>query len=116
MHLDTTGGTAISADYPFTLARLLAEVKGPQMLTVFSIGTAGDINHVDVSTKSQQHGPEEAQRIGTILAQDVLKTYAKLQPVATFAPRARSQIVPLALPDISKDDLQQARKTGVKLR
>ena len=34
-HLDTTGGTRVSADYAYTLSRLIAEIKGPDVLTVF---------------------------------------------------------------------------------
>ncbi len=113
MHLDTVGGAQISADYPGVLSRLLAQVKGPDMLTVFSTGTCGDINHVDVSTREPQKGPEEAARIGTILAAEVLKTYRRLDPVTPAAPRVRSQIVQLALPDISGENLAAARRLAV---
>ena len=41
MHLDTVGGTHYSADYPFTLSESLSRAKGPDMLTVFTIGCAG---------------------------------------------------------------------------
>src|SRR2546423_2553828 len=51
MHLDTVGGTQLSADYPATIAELLGRVRGPEMMTIFTTGTCGDINHVDVSTK-----------------------------------------------------------------
>jgi hypothetical protein len=114
MHLDTVGGLQVSADYPYTLAALLAKVKGPEMLTVFTIGTAGDINHVDVSTKDPQKGPKEAARIGTILAGEVIKTYARLKPVTTAAPRAKREVVKLDLAPITPAELEQARKTAVK--
>ena len=114
MHLDTVGGLQVSADYPYTLGALLAKVKGRDMLTVFTIGTAGDINHVDVSTKDPQKGPGEAARIGTILAGEVIKTYARLKPVTTTAPRARREIIKLDLAAITPAELEQARKTAVK--
>ncbi len=37
MHLDTVGGDVYSADYPYTLARCLADVQGPEMLTLFTM-------------------------------------------------------------------------------
>jgi hypothetical protein len=115
MHLDTVGGTNLSADYPGALAELLGRIKGPQMLTIFTTGTCGDINHVDVSTRDAQHGPEEAARIGTVLAGEVLKTYARLTPVEPpGAIRVRSEIVKLPLADISGEDIDAARKTAVK--
>jgi hypothetical protein len=104
----------VSADYAYTLSALLGKVKGPEMVTLFTIGTAGDINHVDVSTKDPQKGPEEANRIGTILAGEVLKTYARIKPVETSAPRARREVLGLDLAPIDPAEVEQARKTAVQ--
>ncbi|MEW6304805.1 MAG: hypothetical protein AB1705_15125 [Verrucomicrobiota bacterium] len=108
MHLDTVGGLQFSADYPYTLAALLARVKGPDMLTIFTIGTAGDINHIDVSTREPQKGHGEAARIGTILAAEVLRTYWKMQPLTAGPPRVRSEIVKLPLPKLEPGDVEKA--------
>ena len=109
MHPDTVGGLQISADYPYTLSRLLAEYKGPEMITVFANGTCGNINHVDVKWKDPQKGPHEAARIGTILAANVFEAYKKLQPVSG-ALRARSEIVKLPLPIVSEAEVEEARR------
>ena len=114
MHLDTVGGLRASADYPYTLGTLLGRAKGPEMLTVFSIGAAGDINHINVKSADPQRGPGEAARIGTILAAEVLKTYERLEPVKTAGPRGLSEIVPLPLAPITEGEVEQARKTAVK--
>ena len=114
MHLATVGGPRISADYPYTLAAILAKLKGPDMVTVFSIGCAGDINHIDVSSGEKQQGPAEARRIGTVLAGEVIKTYARVKPVATAAPKAKREVVPLELAPVTPQDVEQARKTAVK--
>jgi hypothetical protein len=113
MHLDTVGGLQISADYPATIADLLARVRGPDMVTVFTTGTCGDINHVDTSTKDPQKGPDEAARIGTILAGEVLKTYARLAPIDAGPIRVKSELVSLDLADISGQDLGEARRMAV---
>lgn len=110
MHVDTTGGTRISADYPHTLHTLLNRIKGPQMLSLFTIGATGDINHIDVRTKRPQSGPAEAARIGTVLAGEVLKTYARLSPVEGDGVRARSKIVALDLPPITQKDIDRANE------
>ena len=114
MHLDTVGGQRISADYPHTLATLLGKLKGPEMLTVFCIGTAGDINHIDVGSAEPQGGAKEGRRIGTILAGEVVKTYARLRPLQTSAPRARAEVLKLELPRVTPADLEKARKVAVK--
>lgn len=109
MHLDTVGGLRISSDFPFTLGRILGQVKSPAMLTLFTIGCAGDINHLNTAIPDRQQGPAEAARIGTVLAGEVLKTYTRLQPVATAAPRVRSELVRLPLPPLAPGDPEKAR-------
>ena len=77
--VDRLGGTRISADYPGALSRALALYKGPEMLTLFGNGTCGNINHTDVDWAGRQSGPNEAARLGTILAAAVFKAYPRLQ-------------------------------------
>jgi hypothetical protein len=84
LHLDTTGGTAYSADFPHQIARILAEVKGPDMLSHFTIGAAGNINHyylLDPARVRRTKGTGEAVRIGTLIAAEVLRAYERLEPL-----------------------------------
>jgi neutral ceramidase len=111
MHLDTVGGLEISADYPYTLAKLLGAVKGTDMLTMFTVGTAGDINHINVQWADQPKGHAEAARIGTILAGAVLRTLPGLEEVPDSPLRCLSATVQLPLPDLRPGDLQRARET-----
>src|SRR5438105_2563861 len=80
-HLDTVGGARFSADFPYTLSKQLAEWKGPEFVTLFANGCCGNINHVDVNWTDPQHGNEEAARIGTILAADVLRISRNIKPL-----------------------------------
>ncbi|MEK7407008.1 MAG: neutral/alkaline non-lysosomal ceramidase N-terminal domain-containing protein [Acidobacteriota bacterium] len=114
MHLDTVGGEQFSADYPYTLATLLGKLKSPEMLTVFTMGTSGNVNHLNVKTRDRQKGHEEAARIGTVLAGEVLKTYTRLEPLATAAPAARSEIVKLPLAAFQPGDMEKARALASK--
>lgn len=116
LHLDTVGGTEWSADYPFTIAQILGKVKGADMLTLFTIGCAGNINHVDVSTKRPQKGHGEAARIGTVLAGEVLKTYTRLDPVPDDSPlvavRETIQLDPAA---VTPQELDRAETIAAKV-
>ncbi len=114
MHLDTVGGRQFSADFPYTLATLLGKVKGPRMLTVFTMGASGNVNHVDVSTKARQNGHGEAARIGTVLAGEVLKTYTRLRPVEIAAVAGRSRVLGLPLPEIRPGEVEKARAVAAK--
>lgn len=115
MHLDTISGVQFSSDYAFPLSEILGRVKSPAMLTLFTIGCAGDINHVDTTTKRVQKGAPETNRIGALLAAEVIRTYDRLQPVATAAPRARHEIVKLALPPLAPGDAEKARALALRI-
>lgn len=111
MHLDTVGGTWISADYPYYLCRKLAEVSGPDMVSIFTIGAAGNINHWDVKRPGPQRGQEEARRLGEVLSGEVIKTYTRLTPLAgTIRVAGISDTVDLPVPAISDEQMQAAKR------
>jgi neutral ceramidase len=115
LHVAVIAGLEFSADYPHTIAKLLADVKGPDMLTVFTIGTAGNVNHINVSSAAKLSGPAESARIGTILAGDVLKAYAHLTPIDPGPLQFRREIVKLPLAAIKPGDLEQAREVASRV-
>ena len=112
LHLDTVGGQEYSADYPYTLSQTLSAAKGKDLVTVFTIGCAGNLNHRDVSTKDPQKGHGEAARIGAVLAGEVLKTLKRATPVEIDAIRASTETLELPLPRIDPKDVDWARKTA----
>jgi neutral ceramidase len=115
MHLDTVGGLKFSSDYAFPLAQRLGRAKSPEMLTMFTIGCAGDINHINVGNKDPQKGPAEAERIGDALAAEVVKTYARLAPLKTSRPRVRQATVSLPLPKLAAGDVEKARAFATRI-
>src|SRR5579883_111514 len=90
VHLDNIGQPQISADLPYTLGRALADFQGPEMITVFSAGCCGDVNHIDVRWREPQRGFANAARMGTILAAEVLRAWPHLQPIDATAIRVKS--------------------------
>lgn len=114
LHLDTTGGTLISADFPATLARRLADYRGSEMLTMFANGACGNINHLNVNWAQPQTSPEEARRLGTILAAAVLKSFMKLTRVEDVGLRVRTEVVQLPLAKFTDEELRQAREIAAR--
>lgn len=110
LHLDNVGGTEISADMPYTLSTILGQVKGKDMVTLFAQGCSGNINHINVKTSEPQKGHGEAQRIGTVLSGEVLKTYTRLKPLDISSISAKREIVKLQLPEISPEELPKAQE------
>src|SRR5262249_2255805 len=111
VHLDNIGGLKISADLPYTLSKLIEDVLGPELVTVYTTGCCGDVNHVDVNWAEPQKGFENAARMGTILAAEVLRTTPRLKPVADGALRFKSEIVKLPLPHVTPEEVAKARDT-----
>ncbi|MFO0950078.1 MAG: hypothetical protein U0835_02790 [Isosphaeraceae bacterium] len=115
VHLDNIGGPAISADMPYTLSRSLAGFKGDDMVTLFTAGCCGDINHVDVTWREPQKGFENAARMGVILAGEVLRTWPRLKPLEAAPLRVKSAIVPLDLPRVEPAEVEKARALAARL-
>lgn len=110
LHLDIVGGTEISADMPYTLSTILGKIKGNGMVTMFAQGCCGNINHINVKTNEPQKGNNEAQRIGTVLTGEVIKTYTRLQPVEISNITTIREIVKLPLPDVKPSELPIAQE------
>jgi hypothetical protein len=110
MHPDTVGGAKYSADYPGALARVLAGSHGSEMVTVFANGACGNLNHVDVNWLAPQKGAAEAHRIGVVLGAAVLQASKQLKPVELGPLRAKTEIVPLPLPAVTPDEIDQANR------
>ncbi len=114
LHLDEVGGLGISADLPYTLSTILREVKGSDMATIFSQGCSGNINHIDVNGDAPHGGHFRAEKNGTILAGEVIKTYARLSALDVNSVKVKSEIVPLPLAKITKEELAWAREIEAK--
>ena len=110
LHAAVVGGSYFSADFPATLSALLANVHGEELVTIFTNGTSGNVNHIDVSRRDQLSGHEESARIGTILAADVLKILPQLRPIETNSLQVRSVKVELPVPKIETDEIKWAQQ------
>ena len=109
MHLDTVGGTKASADYPAPMAELLRRSLGADIVTLFTIGAAGDINHRDVHWSDSQKGIEEATRIGTHVASAALHALREAEDVSEGPLRFSRKLVELRPSPHSREDAVWAR-------
>ncbi len=109
-HLDTIGGTVMSADYPHYLSRVVKAVFGAAWGTLFLQGCSGDINHIDVEAASQPTGFDMAERVGTVLAGEVVKLMARRAPIAVTPLRVRSTVLPIEVEQPTPDELAAAKE------
>ena len=82
LHPDTTSGNLISPDYPGVL-RDLVEQAHPGTKCVFLDGAEGQMGSTDWwhGSDGRLSGPAGAERVGKILAKDVLAAYDDVKPV-----------------------------------
>ncbi len=113
LHLDTVGGTELSADYPYTLCRLVSGARGGG-LTLFQLGCAGNVNHLDVSDPRPQKGHAEAARIGTVLAGSAIRAMAQLEPARSPWLRAARTVV--EIPSVPHTEEEAAWSRGIVAR
>ncbi|MDD4107671.1 MAG: neutral/alkaline non-lysosomal ceramidase N-terminal domain-containing protein [Prolixibacteraceae bacterium] len=109
LHPAIVGGNQFSSDFPGVIADRLAEVKGDELVTIFSNGTSGNINHIDVNRKDQLGGYDESTRIGTILAADVMKVCSSLKPVDVNFLKIQTEKVELPVPSVTPAEVAWAQ-------
>jgi neutral ceramidase len=110
LHLDTTGGTEYSADYPFHLERSARAKLGDDFISIFGAGTCGDINHIDVSTNRSQKSGEESQRIGKTLGETVVIALPELKTANKPSLAVRFTKVFAPLQEFSEEQIERARE------
>lgn len=111
MHQDTMGGLQFSADYSYVLSKVVAEAKGSNLITLFTIGCAGNVNHIDVTRKERQSGYEEAARIGGVLGGEVLKTIERAPVVSSTRIQTNREILRLKPPVLTREEIEWAHRT-----
>jgi hypothetical protein len=110
LHLDNVGGTEISADLPYTMSTILGKIKGTEMISIFSPGCSGNINHLDVKSIEKQSSDAEAERLGTVLSAEIIKTYTRLKTLDIRNISVIREIVTLPLAEISPSEIDKARE------
>ena len=110
MHLDTVGGLEYSADYPYTVSRIMSAVTSEDMVTLFTMGCSGNVNHLDFFSPKKQKGHEEAARIGTVLAGEVLKTLTRVDTIEVGTIKTKSTVIELDLAPVDASDREHAEK------
>ncbi|MDO4575082.1 MAG: neutral/alkaline non-lysosomal ceramidase N-terminal domain-containing protein [Planctomycetia bacterium] len=92
LHLDTTGGTLFSADYPYYLSEVLKEKYGADFLSFFGTGACGDINHIDVTGTHRRKAPQIGEALGRRVVEAMEKGVTS-EP-ASFAVASRVVLCP----------------------
>ena len=109
IHLDTIGGTEISADFPYFMGKILKNVLDDDLMVFFGFGTCGNVNHINVNEPETTQGYERAQRIGYALAAAVIREIPVLEIQNIDKLRSESETVYLKIPEYSKKEIEEAK-------
>jgi neutral ceramidase len=112
VHSDTVGGTEYSADYEYFLQQTLRQAFGKDFISVFGLGTCGDINHINVNEKpTTRQKFEIAERIGSTLGQVVIEQSKSLSVISHPALAAQSTTLQVPFQQATPEEVADARKT-----
>ncbi|MFB3785114.1 MAG: neutral/alkaline non-lysosomal ceramidase N-terminal domain-containing protein [bacterium] len=105
MHVASFYNGQFGADYPGVLQTILREQVGPDFFSVFTQGTAGDVNHFNVTVPTPDPSPEA---IGQALAGVVMKALPGLKPAAAPSLAVRSIRIPVPMQEFTDEDVARA--------
>jgi neutral ceramidase len=115
VHSDTVGGTEYSADYEYFLQQALRRAFGESYISLFGLGTCGDLNHINVNEAPVRKAKfEVAERIGGTLAQTVIEQSKDLPPVGHPSLAARSITLQVPFQEAAPEQVAKARATMEK--
>ncbi|WP_158606706.1 neutral/alkaline non-lysosomal ceramidase N-terminal domain-containing protein [Paenibacillus ginsengarvi] len=107
-HTDTVGGKVYSGDYPAHLSAELKEELGGQAVSLFLLGTCGDINHVDTS-RPKMAARNIARDIGRRLAEEVLRVRTETAAATEAEADALNDFITMELRTASAEEIERAR-------
>lgn len=114
MHLDTVGGTEISADYPYYIGKVLKKVLGDETMVFFGLGSCGNINHFNVKSPETLKGFERTERIGYALAASVIEELPALEKDEISYLSSGEEVLYLKIPEYSKEEIAAAKINALK--
>ena len=107
LHLDTVSSKrkqTWSADFPYFIEQAMRTKFGNEFISVFGIGTCGDINHSNPASKKRN----TTEIIGTSLAKTIEPALSKLTVVKNPKFQVRTETVKLPIRELKKYELERA--------
>jgi len=117
-HVDVIGGGGakfLSADWPGEMAKAVAGVYGPDVVTLLLNGACGDINHhYWRPTRHPTGGPVKAQQIGRAIAGLAVSAGEKAEPLDTASCGALLKVVDI--PHYTRDQAMRREVDALRAR
>ena len=108
-HLDCVDGTEFTGDFASELSAQMKKLYGEDFVTVFFMGTAGDINHFNVKTAFD--APDHYRKMGRKIAGEALKVISFAEPVIGDNVKCKFEIIKIDRNHISEERIAAAKHT-----
>lgn len=118
VHTDTVGGTNYCADFPGELSVMLKKALGEHTVSLFMMGTSGNINHYNVMNGRAEDYAKPSQhyrKMGRILAGEVLKVREKIHTSGALQIDERHSAVTLQYRQPTEEQIHAAREALAQL-
>lgn len=106
-HLDCVDGTEYSGDFASELSKQMKKLYGEDFVTVFFMGTAGDINHFNVNTAGDP--PDHYRKMGRKIAGEALRVISFAEPVCGDSVKCKFEIIKIDRNHISEERIARAK-------
>jgi neutral ceramidase len=110
MHTAVYGGPPFSADFPGHLQRSLNGTFGPQFVSLFGEGCAGDVNHLDPFSQGPQPWTTVSPAVGRAMAATALKSLPYASAVKPGSLAVRSTTIRSPVPPITDAEYEAAKQ------
>lgn len=106
-HLDCVDGTEYSGDFASELSKQMKKLYGEDFVTLFFMGTAGDINHFNVNTAGD--APDHYRKMGRKIAGEALRVISFAESVADTGIKCKYEKIILPRKHISDEKIERAK-------
>lgn len=107
-HLDCVDGTEYSGDFASELSKQMKKTYGDDFVTVFFMGTSGDVNHFNV--EREKDAPDHYRRMGRKIAGEALRTIAFSEPVEDSGLECEYEVMKIDRAHIEEEKIERAKE------
>ncbi len=107
-HQDCIGGDSYSGDFSSIVSNELKKVWGNDYVSMFLLGTCGNINHFDV-TKAEDV-PEHYIKMGKIIAEEALRIMRSAKPLCSNVLSCSFEILDLPRYVVNEKQIEEAKR------
>jgi len=113
-HADCVSGEKLTGDYVSILSKELKKVYGEDFVTIFLLGCSGDVNHFDVSKKSD--ASDHYVKMGKKLAGEAIQAVAFAEELKESGIRSSLEYIHMPRRAVEPEKIEEAKNCVATIR